>query len=77
MENTLNPNVLMDVNADFVVIGTSEVCAWTEGKPFVVGLTTEEEFDANGCDYNTFKDMKIGEVRTDFDYEGIAIIRIR
>ena len=77
MENTLNPNVFMDVNADFVVIGTSEVCAWTEGKPFVVGLTTEEEFDANGCDYNTFKDMKVGEVRTDFDYEGIAIIRIR
>jgi hypothetical protein len=68
---------LNDVN--FICIGTDEIKMWAteDAKPFVILLNTEEDFDANGLDYEDYADMKVSETRNDGMYEGIIVIRIK
>jgi hypothetical protein len=35
------------------------------------------DFDANGLDYEDYADMIVGEVRSEANYEGIMVIRIK
>ena len=66
-----------DLNCKYVLIGTEEISSWTEGKPFMVFLNTEYDFESNGLTKSDFEDMKVSEVRTDLDdYKGTMIIRI-
>ena len=69
---------LNTINAKYVAIGTKEIENWTDGEPFVIALDTEDDFDANGFDYEVYKDMKVGETRDSCSvYDGILVIRIR
>ena len=69
-----------DLNdANFICIGTDEIKMWAtdDAKPFAVLLNTEEDFDANGLDYEDYADMKVGETRNEGTYEGVMVIRIK
>ena len=77
-KNILKNGELNTINAKYVVIGTNDIKLWTDGEPFVVALDTEDDFDANGLDYEDYKDMKVGETRDSCSMEeGIMVIRIR
>ena len=77
-KNILKNGKLNTINAKYVVIGTNDIKLWTDGEPFVVALDTEDDFDANGLDYEDYKDMKVGETRDSCSMEeGIMVIRIR
>lgn len=74
----LKKGELNTITAKYVAIGTNDIKLWTDGEPFVVALDTEDDFDANGLDYDNYKDMKVGETKDScLGYEGILIIRIR
>ena len=76
MEKMKN-GLLYDVNAKWLCIATSKIEAWTDAKPFIIALTTEEDFNNNGIDYESAKDLAVGESVTDpDDFEGILVIRI-
>jgi hypothetical protein len=76
-KNILKNGELNTINAKYVAIGTKEIENWTDGKPFVIALDTEDDFDANGFDYENYKDMKVGETRDSCSvYDGILVIRI-
>lgn len=78
--NVLKNNNLLGIEGSFIVVGTSDIELWTNGKPFVVSLETEEDFIENGftnAEYEECKKMNVGESRSDFDYEGIILIRIK
>ena len=76
--NILKNRELNTINAKYVAIGTNDIKLWSDGEPFVVALDTEDDFDANGLDYENYKDMKVGETKDScLGYEGILIIRIR
>jgi hypothetical protein len=68
-----------DLDANFICIGTNDIKMWANdnAKPFVILLNTEEDFDANGLDYEDYADMKVSETRNDGMYEGIIVIRIK
>ena len=51
--------------------------ATDDAKPFAILLNTEEDFDANGLDYEDYADMKVGETRNEGTYEGVMVIRIK
>ena len=69
---------LVNFNASFLLIGTSEISNWTDGKPFIVPLETEDDFSHNGLDYADFANMKVGEMESNpDDYEGIYVIRMK
>ena len=77
-KNILKNGKLNTINTKYVVIGTNDIKLWTDGEPFVVALDTEDDFDANGLDYEDYKDMKVGETRDSCSMEeGIMVIRIR
>ena len=77
-KNILKNGELNTINTKYVVIGTNDIKLWTDGEPFVVALDTEDDFDANGLDYEDYKDMKVGETRDSCSMEeGIMVIRIR
>ena len=69
-------NIELNTTFTYLLIGTEEIKAWTPAEPFVEVLKLEKDFLMNGCNYETYKDMKIGEVRKDEDYEGILIVRL-
>lgn len=74
----LKKGELNTITAKYVAIGTKEIENWSNGEPFVIALDTENDFDANGFDYDDYKDMKVGETRDSCSiYEGILVIRIR
>lgn len=79
MIQTIVNNNLYNVNANFICIGTDEVKLWAsdDASPFVISLNTEEDFDANGLNYQDYADMKVGEIRNETNYEGIMVIRIK
>ena len=65
-------------NARWLLIGTSEIGAWTIAEPFVIPIESEQEFIDNGVDdYDECKQMKVGQIREDDDYEGVYIMRIK
>lgn len=66
-------------DANFICIGTNDIKMWAidDAKPFVILLNTEEDFDANGLDYEDYADMKVSETRNDGMHEGIIVIRIK
>ena len=74
---TLKNDTLTEIEGTFIMVGTDEIKAWTPAEAFIVSLQTEEDFDRNGVDYEEYQDMKVGEIRTDFDYEGMMIIRVK
>lgn len=77
MEKTLKNGELTNLDCKFVLIGTKDIEAWTDGKPYIIALNTEDDFFANGLEYDDFKDMSVSETMTDLDgYEGTIIIRI-
>jgi len=77
MEKTLKNGELTNLDCKFILVETNDIEAWTDGKPFIIALNTEDDFDANGLDYDDFKDMNVSEIMTDLDgYEGTIIIRI-
>jgi len=57
-KNILKNGEFYDINAKYVAIGTE-----FRGNPFLVALDTEDDFDANGLDYEDFKNMKVGETK--------------
>lgn len=76
--NILKNGELNTINAKYVVIGTNDIKLWSDGEPFVIALDTEDDFDANGLDYENYKDMKVGETKDSCSMEeGILVIRIR
>lgn len=78
MENILRNGELYSIGGKYVMIGTSEIEMWTDGKPFIVPLETMEDFETNGISYADVKDMAIGDVKRDLDdYEGTMLIRIK
>ena len=78
MEKNLKNGELNTINAKYVAIGTNDIKLWSDGKPFVIALDTEDDFDANGLDYEYYKDMKVGETKDSCSiYEGILVVRIR
>jgi len=79
MIQTIVNNNLYDVNANFICIGTDEIKLWSsdDASPFVIFLNTKVDFDANGLDYEDYADMIVGEVRSEANYEGIMVIRIK
>ena len=77
MADVLKNNVVTSIEGSYLVVGDTEIMLWTDGKPFVLSLETEDDFSANGINYADFKDMHVGEVRNNFDYEGLSIIRIK
>lgn len=68
-----------ELNAKFICIGTEEIKMWAvdDAKPFIILLNTEEDFDANGLNYQDYADMQVSETRNDGMYEGIIVIRIK
>lgn len=71
---------LTEIEGGFLVVGTSEIENWTDGKPFVISMETEEDFIENGFtneEYADCKKMNVGEVKSGFDYEGIYVIRVK
>ena len=78
MENILNKGELFTIESKYVVIGTSDISLWTDGKPFIVALDTKDDFAKNGLYYDEYKDMKIGDVKDSCSMEeGIMVIRIK
>lgn len=71
---------LTNIEGGFIVVGTSDINVWTDGKPFVVSMDCVADFIENGFtekEYNEMQSMKVGETRSNFDYEGIMVIRVR
>lgn len=71
---------LTNIEGGFIVVGTSDINVWTDGKPFVVSMDCVADFIENGFtekEYEEMQSMKVGETRSDFDYEGIMVIRVR
>lgn len=80
MDKELKNDELKRIEGSFLMIGTSEIGSWTKGQPFVVSMETLEDFILNGFDeyeYADLQNMKVGEMRKDFDYEGIYVIRVK
>lgn len=76
--STLQNGELQTINAKYVVIGTDEIKAWTDGEPFVIALNTEEDFERNGLEYKNYKNMALGETKDSCSiYEGILVIRVK
>lgn len=63
-KNILKNGEFYDINAKYVAIGTGS--EWSHANPFLVALNTEDDFDANGLDYEDFKNMKVGETKKYF-----------
>ena len=64
---------LTNIEGGFIVVGTSDINVWTDGKPFVVSMDSVADFIDNGFtnkEYEEMQSMKVGETRSDFDYEG-------
>ena len=68
---------LYDINAKFVVVGTSQINIWTDGAPFVIAIDTRDDAEKNGLDYDKLLKMNVGDVANDEYYDGILVIRIK
>ena len=78
MEQILKNGVLNTINAKFVAIGTKEIEMWSCGKPFIIALDTEDDFEQNGLNYENYKNMNVGEIKDSCSMEeGILVIRIQ
>ena len=72
-KNILKNGELNSINANYVAIGTG-----FRGNPFLVALDTEDDFDANGLDYEDFEYMKVGETKKYYSIcATILMVRIR
>lgn len=85
MIKILNELIEIDVPTNekaFIAIGTKDIETWAiEGsKPFVIPLTTKEDFDRFGIDsdeYDMCCQLEIGQMTNDFDYLGVYVMRIQ
>lgn len=73
---TLINNELVELKGKYLIIGTAEINAWTDGKPFTISCDTESDLERNGFTRDEYEGMKVGEVRHAKDYEGITLVRI-
>lgn len=66
----------------FVAIGTSEIQKWAidGAKPFVIIMTDQSEFDRHGFDkddYDKCQSLEVGQSTSDFDFDGISVMRVQ